>query len=182
MANYFLNSWMPQLFNNAGLTPKKAALASSLYHIGGTVGGLLISVLLDRFGFIVIAALFVCAAPAIAAIGGSSMSYAVARAAGGHRRVFGAGRAVRQQRGGRVAVSDALPLQGSGLGTGYRTLRRHIGPIVGGYLIKMHLPMRQLFLAASAPMWIGAVAALILVRLCYMRLGRLQLSDVPVRR
>ena len=58
MANYFLNSWMPLLFNNAGLTPEKAALASSLYHIGGTVGGLVISVLLDHFGFVVIAVLF----------------------------------------------------------------------------------------------------------------------------
>jgi len=46
MTNYFLNSWMPTLFNTAGLTPENATLASSLYLIGGTVGGVLMSLLL----------------------------------------------------------------------------------------------------------------------------------------
>jgi MFS transporter, AAHS family, 4-hydroxybenzoate transporter len=57
-----------------------------------------------------------------------------------------------------------------------------VGPLVGGQLIRMHLPMRQLFLAASAPMWVGAVAAVVLVWLCYVRLGTLRLSDVPLQR
>jgi AAHS family 4-hydroxybenzoate transporter-like MFS transporter len=182
MANYFLNSWMPLLFNNAGLAPKQAALASSLYHIGGTVGGLLISVLLDRFGFVVIAALFVCAAPAIDAIGGASMSYAALAplAAISGLCVLGA------QFGNNAAAGLLYPTQfrskGVGWALGIGRFGAIVGPLLGGQLIKTHLPMRQLFLAASAPMWIGAVAALILVRLCYVRLGRLQLSDVPVAR
>ncbi|HTC45211.1 MAG TPA: MFS transporter [Steroidobacteraceae bacterium] len=182
MANYFLNSWMPLLFNEAGLAPKQAALASSLYHIGGTVGGLLISVLLDRFGFVVIAALFVCAAPAIDAIGGASMSYAALAplAALSGLCVLGA------QFGNNAAAGLLYPTQfrskGVGWALGIGRFGAIVGPLLGGQLIKTHLPMRQLFLAASAPMWIGAVAALILVRLCYVRLGRLQLSDVPVTR
>jgi AAHS family 4-hydroxybenzoate transporter-like MFS transporter len=182
MANYFLNSWMPLLFNNAGLAPKQAALASSLYHIGGTVGGLLISVLLDRFGFVVIAVLFVCAAPAIDAIGGSSMSYAALAplAAISGLCVLGA------QFGNNAAAGLLYPTQfrskGVGWALGIGRFGAIVGPLLGGQLIKMHLPMRQLFLAASAPMWLGAVAALVLVRLCYVRLGRLQLSDVPVPR
>jgi AAHS family 4-hydroxybenzoate transporter-like MFS transporter len=182
MANYFLNSWMPLLFNNAGLAPKQAALASSLYHIGGTVGGLLISVLLDRFGFVVIALLFVCAAPAIDAIGGTSMSYAALAplAAISGLCVLGA------QFGNNAAAGLLYPTQfrskGVGWALGIGRFGAIVGPLLGGQLIKTHLPMRQLFLAASAPMWIGAVAALVLVRLCYVRLGRLQLSDVPVAR
>ncbi|HEV2700009.1 MAG TPA: MFS transporter [Steroidobacteraceae bacterium] len=182
MANFFLNSWMPLLFNNAGLTPEKAALASSLYHVGGTVGGLLISVLLDRFGFVVIAVLFVCAAPAIAAIGGGSMSYATLAplAAIAGFSVLGA------QFGNNAAAGLLYPTQfrskGVGWALGVGRFGAIVGPLMGGYLIKMHLPIRELFLAASAPMWIGAVAALVLVRLCYVRLGRLQLSDVPVQR
>jgi MFS transporter, AAHS family, 4-hydroxybenzoate transporter len=182
MANYFLNSWMPLLFNNAGLAPKQAALASSLYHIGGTVGGLLISVLLDRFGFVVIALLFVCAAPAIDAIGGTSMSYAALAplAAISGLCVLGA------QFGNNAAAGLLYPTQfrskGVGWALGIGRFGAIVGPLLGGQLIKTHMPMRQLFLAASAPMWIGAVAALVLVRLCYVRLGRLQLSDVPVVR
>jgi AAHS family 4-hydroxybenzoate transporter-like MFS transporter len=182
MANYFLNSWMPLLFNNVGLTPEKAALASSLYHIGGTVGGLLISVLLDQFGFVVIAALFVCAAPAIAAIGGSTMSYAALAplAAVAGLCVLGA------QFGNNAAAGLLYPTQfrskGVGWALGIGRFGAIVGPLLGGHLIKLHLPMRQLFLAAAMPMLIGAVAAVILVRLCYVRLGTLRLSDVPIRR
>jgi AAHS family 4-hydroxybenzoate transporter-like MFS transporter len=182
MANYFLNSWMPLLFNNAGLAPDKAALASSLYHIGGTVGGVLVSVLLDQFGFVVIAVLFVCAAPAIAAIGASSMSYGelapLAAIAG--LCVLGA------QFGNNAAAGLLYPTQFRSKGVGWAlAIGRFgsvVGPLLGGQLIKMHLPMRQLFLAASAPMLVGAVAAVVLVRLCYVRLGALRLSDVPLQR
>jgi MFS transporter, AAHS family, 4-hydroxybenzoate transporter len=182
MANYFLNSWMPLLFNNAGLTPEKAALASSLYHIGGTVGGLLISVLLDQFGFVVIAVLFVCAAPAIAAIGSSSMSYAALAPLAGIAGlcVLGA------QFGNNAAAGLLYPTQfrskGVGWALGIGRFGAIVGPLLGGHLIKLHLPMRQLFAAAALPMLIGAVAAVILVRLCYVRLGALRLSDVPVLR
>ena len=187
MANYFLNSWMPLLFNNVGLTPEKAALASSLYHIGGTVGGLLISVLLDQFGFVVIAVLFVCAAPAIAAIGSSSMSYAALAplAAVAGLCVLGA------QFGNNAAAGLLYPTpfrsKGVGWALGIGRFGAIVGPLLGGHLIKLHLPMRQLFLAAAMPMLIGAVAAVILVRLCYvrlgaLRLGALRLGDVPVLR
>jgi len=182
MANYFLNSWMPLLFNNAGLTPEKAALASSLYHIGGTVGGLLISVLLDQFGFVVIAMLFVSAAPAIAAIGSSSMSYAALAPLAGIAGlcVLGA------QFGNNAAAGLLYPTQfrskGVGWALGIGRFGAIVGPLLGGHLIKLHLPMRQLFLAAAMPMLVGAVAAVILVRLCYVRLGALRLSDVPVLR
>lgn len=182
MANFFLNSWMPLLFNNVGLAPDKAALASSLYHIGGTVGGLLISVLLDRFGFVVVAALFLFAAPAVAAIGASGMSYGalapLATIAG--LCVLGA------QFGNNAAAGLLYPTQFRSKGVGWAlAIGRFgaiVGPLVGGQLIRMHLPMRQLFLAASTPMWVGAVAAVVLVWLCYLRLGTLRLSDVPLQR
>jgi AAHS family 4-hydroxybenzoate transporter-like MFS transporter len=179
MANYFLNSWLPILFRNGGLQPAQAAIAASLYHVGGTVGGLLISVLLDRFGFVVIAVLFVIAAPAIAAIGMGGMAYAtiapLATLAG--FTVLGA------QFGNNAAAGLLYPTayrsKGVGWALGVGRFGSIAGPLVGGRLIDMHLPMRQLFVAAAIPMLLGALAAIILVRLCYVRLGRLRLSDVP---
>jgi MFS transporter, AAHS family, 4-hydroxybenzoate transporter len=182
MTNYFLSSWMPTLFNIAGLPPEKAALASSLYLIGGTVGGVFISVLLDRFGFVVIAALFVCAVPVIAAIGASSVS---------HRELASlatiAGLCVLGAQFGHIAAAGLLyPTQFRSKGVGWALAIGRIGaiagPLLGGQLIKTHLPMQQLFLVASAPMVVGAVAAVILVPLCYVRLGAMRLSDVPSQR
>jgi len=179
MANFFLNSWLPILFQSGGLQPAQAAIAASLYHVGGTVGGLLISVLLDRFGFVVIAALFVIAAPAIAAIGMSGMVYAtiapLATVAG--FTVLGA------QFGNNAAAGLLYPTafrsKGVGWALGVGRFGSIVGPLVGARLIDLHLPMRELFAAAAVPMIVGALAALALVRLCYARLGGLRLSDVP---
>ena len=75
MANFFLNSWLPLIFEGGGLTAKQNGIATSLYHGGGTIGGLLVSLVLGRFGFSVIALLFLCATLAIAAIGVPGLLY-----------------------------------------------------------------------------------------------------------
>ena len=146
------------------------------------MGGVLISLLLDRFVFVVIAALFVCASPAIAAIGASSVSYGelVALATIAGLCVLGA-------QFGHIAAAGLLyPTQFRSKGVGWALAIGRIGaiagPLLGGQLIKTHLPMQQLFLAASAPMVVGAVAAVTLVPLCYVRLGTMRLSDVPSQR
>ncbi len=176
MANYFLNNWMPLLFEGAGLSPEQAAVATTFYHIGGTAGGLLISVLLDRFGFIAVAALFVLAMPAISAIGlagGSSAVTLLAAAAG--FAVLGA------QFGNNAASGLLYPtaFRSSGVGWALAIGRfgSILGPLIGGMLIGMHMPMPQLFAAAAAPMLAGTVAALVLARLCFRRFGGLQLDE-----
>lgn len=176
MANYFLNNWMPILFEGAGMTPEQAAVATALYHVGGTAGGLLISVLLDRVGFVAIAVLFVLGVPAISAIGlagGSSMVTLLAAIAG--FAVLGA------QFGNNAASGLLYPtaFRSSGVGWALAIGRfgSILGPLVGGMLIGMHMPMPQLFAAAAAPMLAGAVAASVLARLCFLRFGRLQLDD-----
>jgi AAHS family 4-hydroxybenzoate transporter-like MFS transporter len=177
MANYFLNSWLPLLFRSGGLVPEQAAIAASLYHIGGTIGGLLISVLLDRFGFVVIAVLFIIAAPAVAAIGLGGMAYTTIAplAAIAGFTVLGA------QFGNNAAAGLLYPTayrsKGVGWALGIGRFGSIAGPLVGGRLIDLHLPMRELFLAAAFPMIVGAIAAIALVRLCYLRLGGLRLSD-----
>jgi hypothetical protein len=49
--------------------------------------------------------------------------------------------------------------------------------LVGGELIRMKLSMQHMFLAAAAPLVIGVLAAAILARLCYVRLGGFQLDS-----
>ena len=154
-------SGMPTLFNTAGLTPEKPLWPPACFAIGGTVGGLLIGVLLDRFGFAVIAvALFVCAALAIAAIGASGVSYDRA-GAGDHRRLLcpGADWGDRRCRG-PVAVSNANSAQGGWVGRSPSVASASSGDSAArGQLIKMNLPMRQPFLPLPPrPWWKAAVA------------------------
>ena len=43
MANFFLNSWMPTLFQDSGLSVRQSALTMTLFYFGGIAGGITIS-------------------------------------------------------------------------------------------------------------------------------------------
>ena len=177
MANYFLNSWMPVLFVQMGLPPDEAALASGLYHVGGTIGGLFISVLIDRYGFVVIALLLLLAGPVVAGIGIDSLSYpallTLSLAAG--ICVLGA------QFGNNAAAGLLYPTEIRAKAVGWAfSIGRFgsiLGPLVGGMLLARNWQLPDLFLAAAAPLAIGAVAALILSRICFIRFKGLQIED-----
>src|SRR6185312_7209287 len=180
MSNYFLNSWMPLLFQISGLSPKAAALTSSLYHVGGTLGGVLLSVLLDRFGFVAIAVLLGIAVHSIGLIGvpgtGIATLAVVSTIAG-----FGV---LGGQFGNNASAGLLYPtgVRSTGVGCAFAVGRFGgiAGPIVGGLLLQRHWGMPDLFKAASVPMAVGAVAAIVLARLCYVRYGGLTLDDTPL--
>ena len=50
MANFFLNSWMPTLFQDSGLSVRQSALTMTMFYFGGIAGGITISRLLDKRG------------------------------------------------------------------------------------------------------------------------------------
>jgi AAHS family 4-hydroxybenzoate transporter-like MFS transporter len=177
MANYFLNSWMPVLFVQMGLPAEEAALASGLYHVGGTIGGLLISVLIDRYGFVVIGLLLLLGGPVVAGIGIEALSYpallALSLAAG--ICVLGA------QFGNNAAAGLLYPTEIRAKAVGWAfSMGRFgsiLGPLVGGMLLARSWPLSDLFLAAAVPLVAGAVAAMIMTRMCFLRFKGLQLDD-----
>jgi AAHS family 4-hydroxybenzoate transporter-like MFS transporter len=179
MANYFLNSWLPLIFEGSGLTPRQSGMAISIYHYGGTLGGLLVSGLLGRFGFTAIAVLCLLAAPAIAAIGLPSISYMAMASAVGL-----AGFCTLGAQFGNNAASGLLyptPFRSRGIGwaLGIGRLGSIAGPLAGGALIGMKLPLQRLFVLAALPMLLALIACIGIAALCHKRLGGLQLDDLP---
>lgn len=177
MATYFLNSWMPILFQGAGLSAENSALALSLFQIGGTLGGLTMALVLDRFGMIPIVILFCLAVPAVAAIGAPGFGEAELLAA-----VSVAGFCILGLQFGLNAVSGliyptAVRANGSGWAFAIGRFGSVIGPVLGGALIAMELPMGRLFYAPAAALALGAVAALIMMRLCRTRFGGHRLDE-----
>jgi AAHS family 4-hydroxybenzoate transporter-like MFS transporter len=73
----------------------------------------------------------------------------------------------------------AFRSRGVGWALGVGRVSSIMGPLLGGVLVAMALPLDKLFLIASIPMAIGFLAAVGLVRLCYLRFGNLQIDDVP---
>jgi len=182
MANYFLNSWLPLIFENSGLTAQQSGTAISFYHYGGTLGGLLVSVVLGRFGFTAIALLFLLAVPAVAAIGLPGLSWVTMLT-----MVTLAGFCTLGAQFGNNAASGllyptAFRSRGSGWALGVGRFGSVIGPLLGGVLIGMRLPLPQLFLLASLPLAAGLIASAIIARLCHGRLGGLHIDDMTQHR
>jgi MFS transporter, AAHS family, 4-hydroxybenzoate transporter len=179
MANFFLNSWMPLLFGQAGLSPEDAAIASSLYHIGGTAGGVLISLLLDRYGLAIVAVLFLIAAPAVAAIGMATGSVSALMILSTLAGVGVLGAQFGNNAAAGLLYPTAFRAKGVGWALAIGRFGSIAGPLIGGTLIGMKLPMQQLFAFAAIPLLIGITSAAILARLCYVRLGGFQLDSTP---
>src|SRR5690606_38262502 len=83
MSNFFLNNLIPLIYDQYGIPAAEAAWVATWYHAGGIAGGLLISVLLDRMGFSIVALLFFLAIPLIALLGMDTLPFEALAAVSG---------------------------------------------------------------------------------------------------
>ena len=178
MANYFINSWLPLIFENNGFTAKESGIAISCYHYGGTIGGLLMSLVLGRFGFLAVALMFLVAVPAIASIGHPGISFSTMASAAALAGLCTLGAQFGNNAASGLVYPTAFRSRGVGWALAVGRFGSVIGPLIGGTLIGMELPLRRLFVLASVPMLVGLLAALTLAALCHKRLGSLHLDDM----
>jgi MFS transporter, AAHS family, 4-hydroxybenzoate transporter len=171
MGFYFLISWMPTLLTGLKvLSTSDAALATSLIQIGGTIGGFAVCRPMESRGFLPVAILFVAAIPCVGLIGYAAVNSYV----GLMVAALLAGFCVLGLQFGLNAASamiypTSLRSNGSGWAFGVGRFGSILGPSLGGLLIKMQLPLPELFLAAAVPFVVGAIACLMLATL-YARL------------
>ncbi len=171
MANFFLNSWMPTLFQDAGLSARQSALTMTMFYFGGIAGGITISRLLDKRGLAAIGGSFLLGCPVVAAIGAPGLSRALLMVA-----VFFAGFCILGNQLGLNAVSGllyptAIRSNGVGWANAIGRFGAISGPMIGGWLIGRHLPLQRLFLVPVAPLALGAVASFALMRVCFALFG-----------
>jgi len=181
MANFFITSWLPLILENSGLTAKQSGMATSFYHYGGTLGGLLVSLVLARFGFFAIALLFLLAAPAIAAIGLPSISYITMASAVALAGFCTLGAQFGNNAASGLLYPTAFRSRGVGWALAIGRFGSIMGPLFGGILIGMKVSLPHLFLFAAIPMVVGFIASSSMARLCQTRLGGVQIDDAPQR-
>lgn len=177
LANFFTNSWLPTLLQAAGATTAEAGIAASMFAIGGMVGGLVLTFILDRFGVIPIAVLFVLGAPLIAAIGLPGLPIGALSAI-----IAAAGFCVVGINFGMNATMGMIyptPIRSNGAGWAQAVGRigSVAGPILGGILVGMHMATRELFVAPALSLTAGAVACIVLVMLCVRRFRGYRLDE-----
>jgi AAHS family 4-hydroxybenzoate transporter-like MFS transporter len=168
-ANYFMHGWIPILFRDEGLSIRRTAFTASMFDVGGIVGALIASRLVDRFGVATIVGLFLVAIPAVSVIGLIGPSVTLLSTA-----IFISGFCLVGITLSMAAVTGVVyptEIRANGLGwaNGIGRFASILSPLVGGWLIGMKLPISQLFLVPAAPMVVGAFACFQLMRLCLRR-------------
>jgi AAHS family 4-hydroxybenzoate transporter-like MFS transporter len=165
MVFYFINSWMPTLVAAADVPASRGAIALTMFQLGGTCGGLALSRMVDRFGLKPIYGMFLIAVPVVASIGYLATSSPVLLMFA----AFLAGFCVLGVQFGLNATPGMIyptscRANGAGFAFGVGRLGAVLGPLLGGLLISLQLPIQKLYIAAAAPMVIGAFACFILAR------------------
>jgi MFS family permease len=141
-------------------------------------GGLVVSVMLGRFGFTVIALLFLFATLAIAAIGLPGLSYMAMASAAMLSGFCTLGAQFGNSAAAGLLYPTAFRSRGVGWALGIGRFGSIVGPLVGGMLIGLKIPPQQLFLFAAVPMVAGLIASVGVARLCYKTLGGVHLNDM----
>jgi AAHS family 4-hydroxybenzoate transporter-like MFS transporter len=178
MANFFLNSWLPLIFETSGMTARESGVATSLYHYGGAIGGLLVSLVLGRLGFTVIALLFLCATLAIATIGFPGLSYIAMVSAVALSGFCTLGVQFGNNAASGLLYPTAFRSSGVGWALGIGRFGSIAGPLAGGLLLGLKVPPREFFFFAAVPMAAGVIASVCVAKLCYQRFGGMQLDEM----
>ena len=176
MAFYFSNSWMPTVLSSASVSPASAQIATSLFQLGGTIGGLLLSLPLNKQGLMPVALLFAASLPIVGSIGFMTGSIPLLMLI-----VFLAGFCLLGLQFGLNATSailypTAIRSNGSGWAFGIGRFGSISGPVIGGYLIAMQLPLYQIFLLLLIPLGIGTIASVMMARIYHARAHSVELE------
>jgi AAHS family 4-hydroxybenzoate transporter-like MFS transporter len=162
---YFLSSWLPTVINAAGHSTLQAVLAGTVFQVGGVLGTLALTWLIERLGFgRVMLVAFLLASAAIAAMGQPRLALPVLALA-----IFLGGLCII---GGQPALNTlaasyyptALRSTGVGFCLGLGRAGSIAGPVVGGYLLRLQWTADALFLAAAIPALISAGVVLLMQR------------------
>ncbi len=163
MGHHFLTTWLPTLMTDAGLSIAWATSVGAVFQLGGTVGSLVVGMMLDRWGIRTVAATFIFAGLFVAPLGlltGAGPALLLL--------AFIAGLCVLGGQNGLNALSGSLyptsmRASGAGWALGVGRIGAAAGPIIGGHLMNAGVSHASLFVLASIPLVICACALLALV-------------------
>lgn len=153
----FLNNWLPTLMS-ATMSVHDAVRTTTFFQFGGMVGVICMGIMADRFGFYKVMTLgFVIATVLIATIGSvitSREAMSIVLALCGFC-VIG----VQMTLSALTATLYPTAMRATGMGwaNSIGRIGSFSGPVVGGLLLGLHLPLQTVFLIVALPTLCGVV-------------------------
>ena len=161
---YLLTSWLPTVFHNAGITLSLAVIATAVFQGGGVVASLMLGSLGDHFGsYRVVSITYFLGAVCVAMLGYSHSIAAIMVCT-----FFAGAGIIGGQTGANALAASFYPtyIRSTGVGwaLGIGRIGSIAGPIFGGIMLSLHLPLTTVFVAAAVPSLIGGAALFLMGR------------------
>jgi AAHS family 4-hydroxybenzoate transporter-like MFS transporter len=171
MANNLMNAWLPMIVQSSGHSAAQGAYAGSLYQLGGTIGGLCMGILIDRFGLKVLVAAFALAVPVLVFAGtpGISDSLLLAMAFFSGCVIIGMQTALNASAG--LIYPTDLRANGVGYALGVGRVGSIAGPLLGSLLTRLEMPPETYF-------YVTAIGPLLCAGCCVILLNVLRRTMV----
>ncbi len=176
---YLISYWLPTVLNLGGLTPADAAFATSIYSAGGVLSTLLLGPVIARFGAErVLGTSLALGAACIGLTALMHLPYLVIMAL-----LFGAGGGfVGSQLGLNGFAAAVYPAErrstGIGWALGVGRIGGIAGPIVGGALLGLGFPPKEIMMFACGP---GLVTAALVALLGWHRAAPMRATAPKLR-
>ena len=164
MANNLMNAWLPMIVQSGGRSAAEGAYAGSLYQLGGSAGGLVIGILIDRVGLKVLAVLFLLAAPIVALTGTPGVSDSLLLAMAFFTGCMITGMQNGINAGAGVIYPTALRANGVGYALGVGRFGSITGPLIGSLLSSLEMPPAVFFYVTAIAPLVCAGCSLLLLR------------------
>jgi len=180
MGYFFLFNWTPTLLASANIPMTKALIYTSISQLGGLIGGWSIGRFIDKYGYTPVAWLCVIAVPIVGGIGyvavhASNVLVPVMFLAG--FSVLGFNYATNGMSG--LVYPTAFRSNGSGWCFAVGRVGSVAGPLLGGMLIAMRVPVQKLYLFAALPFVICVPVAFVFAAIYRRRYLAASASAAP---
>ena len=179
MANNLMNAWLPMIVQSSGHSAAQGAYAGSLYQLGGTIGGLCMGILIDRFGLKVLVAAFALAVPVLAFTGTPGISDSLLLAMAFFSGCVIIGMQNCSQRQCWSDLPDRPARQWRRLCARRGPLGSIAGPLLGSLLTRLDMPPATFFYVTAIGPLLCAGCCVILLNVLRRTMGETDTTAVP---
>ncbi|MEY4760802.1 MAG: hypothetical protein RLZZ200_658 [Pseudomonadota bacterium] len=164
LSMHFLNSWISTVLKMGNLTPVQFSLTNSFFHWAGAIAAVCTALLLGRLGLrwvLVLLGVGIASLLTIATQGFSSPTLLTLAVCGAGFGVIGCQGALNASAG--LIYPSRIRTTGVGAALGFGRVGSIAGPLVGGYVIGLGVPLQQMFYVPLLPLALAGLATLVLL-------------------
>jgi MFS family permease len=161
---HFLNSWISTVLKLGHLSPVQFSLTNSFFHWAGAIAAVFTALLLGRLGIrwvLMLLAVSIVSLLTIATQGFGSPLLLTLSVCGAGFGVIGCQGALNASAG--LIYPSRCRTTGVGAALGIGRIGSIAGPMIGGYVLSLEVPLQQMFYVPLLPLSLAALATVVLL-------------------